>query len=585
MTTVDHEQAKSSASEMSEEDSARTATLRRQQELLLELALCDDLHGDCLEAALETICERAGDFLAVERTGIWVYNDDRTEIHCLDLYMRATGEHAQGMKLSYEDNPAYFDALALERAIAAHDAHTDPRTADFSAAYLTPLGISSMLDAPIRGSGRMLGVICHEHVGEPRAWSEEEQGFAASIGDCTALVLAAAERRRMQEQLLQAQKLESIGMLAGGIAHDFNNILTTIMGGASHALNLLGEAHPASRSLSRVVLAAERAADLTHQMLAYSGKGHFDIRPLQLSRVAAEIAELLHTSLPKKVRLTLDLAEGLPFVEAESAHLQQILMNLIINGGEAIDAASGCVEVRTGSLVHDGSEMRHLIAAARLPAGSYVFLDVQDDGQGMDQATLSRIFDPYFSTKLAGRGLGLAAVVGIVHSLGGAIRVISAPGKGSTFTVLFPATEREAAEDTPVEASPFIGSGVAVLVDDEEDVRKTVRVMLEGYGFEVVEAADGGEGLDRLFDRLDEVALVVLDVMMPVFDGLQVLDRIQESAPQIPVVLMSGCHDPSAAPDFSEGATVRRIPKPFNAETLAGTLAELLGDPQSGLLR
>jgi len=550
---------------------------RRQQEVLLELGLREELHGSSLEVALGAITKQAGDHLNTERTGVWTYSEDRSQIRCLVLYERSTGNFSGGTTLSKEDYPRYFAALAQERAIAAHNAHEDTRTNEFSEGYLSPLGISSMLDAPIRGSGQMLGVICHEHVGAARVWTEQEQSFAASISDFVAIVLAASEKRRMQERLLQSQKLESVGLLAGGIAHDFNNILTTILGSSSLALSQLSAEDSATVSLKRVVLAAERAADLTRQILAYSGRGHYDIKPLQLSTVATEMSSLLRASLPKKVKLCLELAPDLPAVEADQAHLQQIVMNLIINGGEAIGEEPGTLTIRTGQTIAN-SPITELVAVDPLPIGPYVFVEVEDTGHGMDEHTTLKIFDPYFSTKFAGRGLGLASAAGIVRSLKGGIRLRSTPGVGSTFTVFLPTTDLIPNEDPPVQYT-FAGQGVALVIDDEESVRSTVRTMLENVGYDVLIAENGQEGLDLIHRHNGHISLVLLDQLMPVLGGDEALAAILETAPEMPIVLMSGYGDSEAFQSAADSDRIRFLQKPFDKTHLCETLLQIMPEP------
>ena len=236
--------------------------------------------------------------------------------------------------------------------------------------------------------------------------------------DVPARFRAVRARASLQAQLLQVQKLESLGLLAGGIAHDFNNILTAILGGAATARLALPPESPAHTDLDIVVTAAQRAADLTRQMLAYSGKGRFEVRAIDVSRLIKEIANLLETTISKKVQMRLELAEGLPAVEADVAQVQQVLMNLVINGAEAIGDARGTVLVTTGAQDIDEPYARNLFAS-ELKTGRYVFIEVHDTGSGMDDETQAKIFDPFFTTKFTGRGLGLAAVLGRLRGHGG----------------------------------------------------------------------------------------------------------------------------------------------------------------------
>jgi len=248
------------------------------------------------------------------------------------------------------------------------------------------------------------------------------------------------ERRNLEEQVQQSQRLESLGLLAGGVAHDFNNLLTGILGNASLVLDMLNPSEPARSILQSVIQASERAADLTRQLLAYAGKGRFFVRPVDISTLVREISELMRTSLPKKVRFLLDLADQLPPVEADSTQIQQLVMNLVLNAGEAIGDAAGTVHVITRL------ETRSLNGATNAAVGRHVCIEVRDTGCGMDEATRAQIFDPFYSTKFTGRGLGLAAALGIARSHQGQIDVETAPGAGSTFRVWLPAAEKAVAE-------------------------------------------------------------------------------------------------------------------------------------------
>ena len=264
---------------------------------------------------------------------------------------------------------------------------------------------------------------------------------AGQVVAAMALALDVTERKRVEEKLRQTQKLESIGLLAGGMAHDFNNLLVGVVGNAGLALDMLQGGHPVVELLERIVKAGELAAHLTQQMLAYAGKGRFVLEMVNLSDVVVEISELVRPSLPKTVTIRLDLEGNLPPVEADSSQIQQVVMNLVLNAGEAIGGGTGLIHVRTGVQAVAEGQRRHDPGGAELGPGNYVFLEVRDTGCGMDEATLAKVFDPFFTTKFMGRGLGLAAVAGITRGHQGAITVTSEPGKGSCFVVLFPAAE------------------------------------------------------------------------------------------------------------------------------------------------
>ena len=253
-----------------------------------------------------------------------------------------------------------------------------------------------------------------------------------------AIVTDITERKLLDQQLRQSQKLESIGLLAGGVAHDFNNLLMGILGNASLALDSLQDAGRTGELLRDVVRASERAADLTRQLLAYAGKGRFVVGAVDLSRLIQDLEPLIHSSISRKVRLTLNLEPGLPAIQADKTQIEQVVMNLIVNAGEAIQDDAGSITVTTALRGASAEELGAFLTEHKVE-GSYVVLRVRDTGSGMDEETQKRIFDPFFSTKFLGRGLGLSAAFGIVRGHKGAIKVTSAPGQGTDFEVLFPA--------------------------------------------------------------------------------------------------------------------------------------------------
>jgi PAS domain S-box-containing protein len=367
-----------------------------------------------------------------------------------------------------------------------------------------------------------------------------------------AFCLDLTERRKIEAQLGHTQKLESLGVLAGGVAHDFNNLLVGIMGNASLALESTSSSSPNRLLLEDVVTASERAADLTRQLLAYAGKGRFIVQPVDISTLIREIANLIQASIPKQAQLRLELEDGLPCIEADATQIQQLVMNLIINGAEAIGDHVGTVMVTSGVQQVDEYYMKSVPSGYGLSPGRFVFLEVQDTGCGMDQETVARIFDPFFTTKLMGRGLGLAAALGIVRGHHGAIKVYSQPGRGSTFKVLFPAQEQTA--QTGSHAAPYrdlTGTGVVLVVDDEDVVRRTVKTALQRYGYAVLTAANGQDGVDLYRELHDRLTAVVLDMTMPVMGGEEALGHMQSINPNVPVILSSGFNEVEAVQRFA----------------------------------
>ncbi|HSZ81361.1 MAG TPA: response regulator [Polyangia bacterium] len=397
-------------------------------------------------------------------------------------------------------------------------------------------------------------------------------GLLGISTDITERHAAEKERKTLQAQLLQVQKLESLGLLAGGIAHDFNNILTAILGGAATARLSLPQESPAQADLEIVINAAQRAADLTRQLLAYSGKGHFEVRPLDASRLVKELANLLETTIAKKVQLRLELASDLPSIEADLAQVQQIIMNLVINGAEAIGDQRGTVLVTTGVQTVDDVYAQSLFATDGITTGRYVFIEVHDTGCGMDEATKAKIFDPFFTTKFTGRGLGLAAVLGIVRGHGGAIKVYSSPGRGSTFKVFFRASSAEALERVkPVPR--YRGEGLVLVVDDDAGVRGAARRMLKFFGFDVIEAEDGKVGAAAFAARASEIVLVLLDMTMPEMGGEETFREIRRVRDDVPVILTSGYNEIEATRRFTSKGLAGFLQKPFTPDDLATKLA------------
>jgi PAS domain S-box-containing protein len=404
---------------------------------------------------------------------------------------------------------------------------------------------------------------------------DEDGRISKWFGTCTDI----DDQRRSNEAMRQAQKLESIGLLAGGVAHDFNNLLTGILGNTSLALDELPEESRVRPMLENVLLASERAADLTRQLLAYSGKGRFFVQSSDISVLIREIGSLIQSSIPKKVQLRLELDETLPMVEIDSAQIQQLIMNLVINGAEAIgEERSGVVLVKT--LLRDVDEAyiaRNHFALETALTGRYVAIQVRDNGCGMDDAVRPHIFDPFFTTKFTGRGLGLAAALGIVRGHKGSIRIESEPGRGTLFEVLLPAGAPHQAQ-IPAEhvRRELRGAGAVLVVDDEDLVRNIARKTLEHYGYTVIEAENGQDGV-RLFQQYaPEICLVLLDMMMPVMGGEEALREIRRIRAEVPVIASSGYSESVAQERFGVHGLAAFLQKPYSARVLADAVKKVI---------
>jgi len=380
---------------------------------------------------------------------------------------------------------------------------------------------------------------------------------------------AEEEQRRLESKMQQAQKLESLGVLASGIAHDFNNLLTMILGNSRVVLAELETNSPQRERIGRVCTAAAYAAELVEQILAYSGKPSVNLKPLDLSRLVADMGALLQTSATGRCELRLECAGELPAVEADASQIRQVILNLVTNASEAVGDGEATVWVRTGVKQRSAADLRDTLGSAATP-GEYVYLEVADSGTGMDTATQARIFEPFFTRKSFGRGLGLAAVLGIVRAHQGALEVKSHPGEGTRIRALFPQSDRPALEPSePTEPPPTArGTGRILVVDDEEWVLEIAEVLLERAGFEVSTALGGTRGIEQFKTHSGEFDVVVLDLAMPDVSGAEVFKQLQELRAGIPVIAVSGYNEEVAAERFGTRGFAGFVCKPYEPEQL-----------------
>jgi PAS domain S-box-containing protein len=398
------------------------------------------------------------------------------------------------------------------------------------------------------------------------------RGYAKVVRDFT-------ERRKLEEAVRQTQKLESVGVLAAGVAHDFNNVLTAILGNVSlvrRRLADLGTPEQIDQLLASAERATNRAADLVKQLLNYAGKGRREMKPVDICQVIKDALAIVQASVSPKVRILREVPEQCLSVEADVGQLQQLVLNLVLNGAEAIGDHEGEVSVRARVRDVAESELAEMYVGFSLPKRPYTEIQVRDTGMGMDERTLERIFDPFYTTKFMGRGLGLAAALGIVRSHGGGIAVQSAPGKGTTFTVLLPAEQD--AGDAPLTVSDSItesarGEGLVLVVDDEVAIRSLIQHTLEDLGYTVLNAEHGAQAVE-LFDRVSkDIKLVLLDLVMPVLDGAETAIALHSRKPDVPILVMSGIADEDALTRFGQVRIAGFVPKPFAPDQLAQAVA------------
>ncbi|MDY3560553.1 PAS domain S-box protein [Gemmata sp. JC673] len=678
----------------------RDDRLSAQQAALLALAR-DVLLCGSPEAALARVTEETARTLAVARVSVWRYTADRRAIRCADLYEAGAGRHTAGTELPAEVYPAYFRALEECDVIPTDDAAADPRTREFVASYLTPLGIGSLLDVTLRPFGRPEGVLCCEHVGPPRHWEADERVFAMAVGNLVSLaqerwerqraedaarawnaryeaavkatgqmlyewnadtgsvtwagscestlgcpeaemphdlagwrawvhpddrpafdreaerslasgtsfrleyrvrrrdgsvivvddhghflssgdgrltrqvgfVVDVTDRKRLEEQFRQAQKMEAVGQLAGGVAHDFNNLLTVINGYSELVLGGLPADEPVRAMVHEVRQAGERAAELTQQLLAFGRKQVLQKTVVDLNEVVAGLVGLLGRLIGEDVRLEVRPGTNLRRVLADPAQLGQVLMNLAVNARDAMPTG-GTLSISTRNADLDAGRAQD---GADVSAGPYVLLEVSDTGCGMTGDVLAHLFEPFFTTKGPGKGtgLGLATVYGVIKQSGGHIGVTSAVGTGTTFRVYLPSTGSPAASGVESAGRAPRGTEVVLLVEDEPGVRALAARVLRGHGYTVLTAA-GAEQAVAAAVEAPQVDLLLTDVVMPGASGRVLAEQLHASRPGLRVLYMSGYTDDAVVRHGVAAEQAPFIQKPFSPAALAHKVRDVL---------
>jgi PAS domain S-box-containing protein len=472
-------------------------------------------------------------------------------------------------------------AIFTGRTVIAEDIASDRHWTEYRDLALAH-GLKACWSTPIRsGQGVVMGAFAL-YYREPRTPRAAELAAITSSSQLAALVIERHQtdeaRVNLERKLQETQKLESLGVLAGGIAHDFNNLLTGILGNSSLASMELPEDSPIQDYLGQINQASLRAADLCKQMLAYSGRGRFVVQKLDINRLIEETTHLLQISISKQAVLRFNLAKGLPTIEADATQIRQVVMNLVINASEAIGEKSGVISISTGLTRIDHAYLGGTIAAPDIPEGEYVSMEISDTGTGMSAETRAKIFDPFFSTKFTGRGLGLAAVLGILRGHKGALKVYSELGRGTTFKLLFPcATGPAETAASVVTARPtWRGKGLVLVADDEETIRTTTARMLRALGFDTALAANGREAVDAFRENPAAFVLVLLDLTMPHMDGEQAFTELRRLQPDVRVVLMSGFNRQEAVARFTGKGLASFLQKPFSVEALTEVMRTVL---------
>jgi len=356
-------------------------------------------------------------------------------------------------------------------------------------------------------------------------------------------------------------------------------MLTAIIGNSELALMDISEMSPAVPRLNNINTVAMSAAGLCKQMLAYSGKGFFQMAPLNLTELIREMEQMLTASISKKAKLNLILDEKIPFIKADLPQIQQIIMNLVINASEAIGDKPGTITIMTRQIECSGEYLKTFDLNNEMIEGVYVCAEISDTGCGMDRETLGKIFDPFFTTKFTGRGLGLAAVLGIVRSHKGALKIYSEPGRGTVFKIFFPAMESSTGtKKVQVKREQdWHGSGTILVADDDDQIRNICKLMLERIGFDVLTAEDGQDALDVFKMNRDKIKCVILDLTMPKMDGREAYHELLLIDPFVKVIISSGYNEIEVMSGFKSGDIAGFIQKPYQFDNMKEELKKVLG--------
>ncbi len=549
---------------------------QRQQSILIEMALHEAFINGDVDTATGYLTESVAEAMSVSRVSIWLLENEETELRCYSLYILAERKHQSGQTLVTINFPTYFNVLKQGRTIDAVDAQSDPRTLEFTEDYLKPNRIISMLDATIRLHGQVVGVIRLEQVDTTRHWQLDEISFSGQAADQMAQVLANAERKRTENQLQQAQKMESIGRLAGGVAHDFNNMLGVILGHVELAMDKINPSDSLYNDLQQITQAAERSANLTRQLLAFARQQTISPITINLNDTVESMLKMLQRLIGEDIELKwLPSCDVWP-IRMDPIQIDQLLANLCVNSRHAIDGV-GKITIETENECLDHAYCRE--HTGFIP-GEYVRLAVSDNGCGMDRETLSRIFDPFFTTKQTGEGtgLGLATVFGIVKQNNGFINVYSEPGQGTTFTIYLPRHIGKS-DQTVIEnpsKSVVQGHETVLLVEDEQSLLDLGKMMLEKIGYRVLTAHTPGEAIDLAAKHAGDIHLLLTDVVMPEMNGRDLAKRLLTLYPTLKRLFMSGYTANVIAHHGVLDEGVNFIQKPFTLQSLAEKVREVL---------
>ena len=539
----------------------RQMVLRRGGEALQHLATRPEL-AKGLPDMFSTICEVAAEALLVDRVSIWLSRYDDGWLVCEARYDAESKEVSRGFRLEMARHRDYLETLNENRLIVVNDSTRDFRMSDLGDAV-------SRLEAAVISDGRFFGMISFEQRRETRAWEVEEQTLATSFAEMSGAALNAIERVKLEKKVGESQRFERMGILAGGVAHDFNNLLTVILGNADLLSIELEGNEPALRKIGQIQTAGGQAADLARHMLAYSGRGFFVKEATNVGSIVDEIVSGWQRANPE-VEFAREYSDVVALVDA--TQIGQVVLNLLTN---AVEAQATRIRVVVDTTTVDEEQLTRFVLSEELNSGRYARLRVIDNGKGMDAATCEQMFDPFYTSKQTGQGLGLAAVLGIVRGHHGSIGVESELGAGTTMEVLLPLAERGVHPNlTRTVQQRNVHEKMKVLVvEDREQIRGMLTDTLSDHE---VETNSGIAGLRTTLMQRRSYDVAVVDVTLEDGDGVQGIKLIRHAHPDLPVVVMSGYDGGVAMARIDNRRGIVFLRKPFNAEQLLTSMGQAI---------
>ncbi len=561
--------------------------LNRQLKASSELGLTTYESHKNTRAIFRIFTEIAASTLDIERCGIWLLEDNWEKIRCTDMFSSSRSQHYADISFTCKKYPELLKSIKSTRLIKADDAYNAREISELREVYLEPNSIRSVLLSTIILKGKIAGIVTFEHPGSIRTWEDDECGFAIIFADHVARILSDVEKSILESQLIQSQKMESIGTLVGGIAHDFNNLLGGIVGSLSllkyNYRNMDDEEF--LKYLGVMENASGRATDLVKQLLTVARKQDLSMSPVDLNNAIGHIVKISKNTFDKSVEINYHNYSEPAITNADPIQIEQVLLNLCINAYHAMTIMRGENEPGGGTLtigikkIHPDEAFHDLHPGA--PGDDYWNISIEDTGIGMAPKTLERIFEPFFTTKkntqVKGSGLGLTMVYNIIRDHGGFIDVQSEPGSGSVFNVYLPVYTQQYTEAAEEPAKKiFQGEGLILIIDDEKLMRITTKKMLQASGYSVILAENGEEGMQVFTEKHNEIRAVILDMAMPKKSGRDVFYEMRKIDPGVRVLLATGYMHDERSEEILKSGVKGFIQKPFSIYELSEAMYNVI---------